>query len=121
MRVIDVIFDQCDRGNAQHFGNLTAQSVGDGLGLRVRTVDADEAGSVATTRAEAARAVPTSAELDEFGHIAPIGAVEEPKVGRDARAGQDEVRPGGLLKRQPRARMTTPVDALQPQRVWPRR
>ena len=60
--------------------------------------------------------MPVGAELYEVSDIPPIGAVEEPKIGRDTRAGQDDVRPRSLLERQPRARMAAQINACETRR-----
>ena len=81
-----VVLDERRRLDADDLGNLRPHCVGDFLGLRLRAVDADEPGRVAAAaRPDVLGPMPAVAELHEPFDLRPVGAVEEPEVGRRPR------------------------------------
>ena len=114
LQVIRGVVDDHRGGvGADGLRDLGAEGVGDLLGPGLRPVDADEPRGVAAAAGQSARGLPSGAEPDEPRHLRPVGAIEQPEVGRHTLVGEDQHGARGLLHRQPRARMTAEVDAVE--------
>ena len=108
-----VVLDECRRIGPDRPGDLSAQVVGDFLGLGARTVDADKAGRIVAAAGQTARTMPALAESHEAVDLRPVGGVEEPEVCRHAGLGQYQGRRRGFLDRQSRPRMAAEVNAVE--------
>ena len=86
-----VVFDKRLGIDADRRGDLLTQGVGNFLGLGSRAEDANEPSRIAAAARQTARLLPAVAEPYKAVDSRPVGAVEQPEIGRRPVSGKINV------------------------------